>query len=112
MTQLTIDTNRRGLIRSGTYCFESRFKERGEMIGAVMSKAILATFKRSLKIGQLRTSISLEEEFWECLKEIASLRETPVTVLVAQINERRQGNLSSAVRLFVLDHYQNDRGMG
>ena len=54
-----------------------------------------------------RASVSLEEAFWQGLKEIAMSRQTSVSDLIARIDiDRRHSNLSSAVRLFVLGHYQ------
>jgi predicted DNA-binding ribbon-helix-helix protein len=55
-----------------------------------------------------KTSVSLEDAFWEGLKEIARGRNITLSELVAAIDSgRRQGNLSSAIRLFVLDFYRN-----
>jgi predicted DNA-binding ribbon-helix-helix protein len=63
--------------------------------------------KRSVVIGTHKTSISLEDEFWTSLKQIATSRQTTCSGLLAEINEHRQApNLSSAIRLFVLQHYQ------
>lgn len=63
--------------------------------------------KRSVALAGHKTSVSLEEEFWEALKEIAALDNGSAQDLVALIDkDREQGNLSSAVRLFVLDHYK------
>ena len=63
--------------------------------------------KRSIVIAGHKTSVSLEDAFWKCLKEIASGRDVTLSDLVATIDsERRHGNLSSAIRLFVLDHYR------
>jgi predicted DNA-binding ribbon-helix-helix protein len=69
--------------------------------------------KRSVVIAGHKTSVSLEEGFWKGLKEIAGERATTLSGLVASVDEnRQQGNLSSAIRLFILDHYrsQNDHG--
>jgi predicted DNA-binding ribbon-helix-helix protein len=64
--------------------------------------------KRSVIIDGHKTSMSLEDEFWQGLKTIAAGRHMPIAGLVDQIDrERRQGNLSSAVRLFVLEYYRN-----
>ena len=53
------------------------------------------------------TSVSLEDAFWQSLKEIASERDMTRSELIADINsERRYANLSSAIRLFVLDFYR------
>jgi predicted DNA-binding ribbon-helix-helix protein len=62
--------------------------------------------KRTVVIGGHKTSISLEDEFWTGLKEIAASRQTTCSGLLSEINERREANLSSAIRLFVLEHYQ------
>lgn len=54
-----------------------------------------------------KTSVSLEEEFWHAVKEIFGFRNITVSELVAEIDSnRQQGNLSSAIRLFVLDHFK------
>ncbi len=61
--------------------------------------------KRSLVIAGHRTSISLEELFWTTLKELAAGRSQSLASLVAEIDaERGQANLSSAIRVFVLEH--------
>jgi len=63
--------------------------------------------KRSIVVGKHKTSVSLEDVFWNCLKEIAASRQRTCSSLLSDTNERRQsGNLSSAIRLFVLQHYQ------
>jgi predicted DNA-binding ribbon-helix-helix protein len=64
--------------------------------------------KRSIVAAGHKTSVSLEDAFWEGLKEIARGRNITLSELVAAIDSgRRQGNLSSAIRLFVLDFYRN-----
>jgi predicted DNA-binding ribbon-helix-helix protein len=64
--------------------------------------------KRSIVIAGHKTSVSLEDAFWKGLKEIASGRDMTLSDLVAAIDsERQHGNLSSAIRLFVLDFYRN-----
>jgi len=64
--------------------------------------------KRSIVIAGHKTSVSLEDAFWKGLKEIAAERGVTLSELVASIDsDRRHGNLSSAIRLFVLDHYRN-----
>jgi predicted DNA-binding ribbon-helix-helix protein len=63
--------------------------------------------KRSIIVGGHKTSVSLEEPFWSGMKEISSARSTTLSELVSAIDkDRQQGNLSSAIRLFVLDHYK------
>ncbi len=59
--------------------------------------------KRSVVIAGHRTSLSLEQAFWEDLKAIAAQRGLSLARLLAEIDESRHGNLSSAARLFVLD---------
>ena len=64
--------------------------------------------KRSIVVGGHKTSVSLEGAFWNGLKEVASTRKVTLSDLVGTIDaERLHGNLSSAVRLFVLDYYRN-----
>jgi predicted DNA-binding ribbon-helix-helix protein len=68
--------------------------------------------KRSIVIAGHKTSVSLEDAFWRGLKEIALSRRVTLSDLVAAIDAERQlGNLSSAIRLFVLDHYQARTGV-
>jgi predicted DNA-binding ribbon-helix-helix protein len=63
--------------------------------------------KRSIVIAGHKTSVSLEDAFWQGLKQIAAGRNLTLSDLVASIDhDRRQGNLSSAIRLFVLEHYR------
>lgn len=65
--------------------------------------------KRSIVIAGHKTSVSLEDAFWTGLKEIAAARDVTLSDMVAAIDsDRRHGNLSSAIRLFVLDHYRNN----
>lgn len=65
--------------------------------------------KRALFIGEHKTSISLEEAFWESLKDIAAGREMTVSQLVTEIDAKHRkefSNCSSAVRVFVLEYYK------
>jgi predicted DNA-binding ribbon-helix-helix protein len=67
--------------------------------------------KRSIVIAGHKTSVSLEDAFWRGLKDIAGGRDVTLSDLVASIDtERRHGNLSSAIRLFVLDYYRSQIG--
>jgi len=62
--------------------------------------------KPSIRIAGNKTSISLEEVFREALTEIVKERQTTLQELVTSINaERGDANLSSAVRVFILDHF-------
>jgi predicted DNA-binding ribbon-helix-helix protein len=63
--------------------------------------------KRSIVIAGHKTSVSLEDEFWKAVKEIASRRDLTLSELVGKIeSDREYGNLSSAIRLFVLKFYR------
>jgi predicted DNA-binding ribbon-helix-helix protein len=62
--------------------------------------------KRSVVIAKHKTSISLEDEFWMALKEIARGRRLTLSPLILAIRQHYEGNLSSAVRVFVFDHYR------
>jgi predicted DNA-binding ribbon-helix-helix protein len=64
--------------------------------------------KRSVVIGGHKTSVSLEDAFWTDLKEIAHAQQATLSKLIAEIDQtRQQGNLSSAIRVFVLEHFRN-----
>jgi predicted DNA-binding ribbon-helix-helix protein len=66
--------------------------------------------KRSIVIDGHKTSVSLEDAFWSGLKEIALAQGATLSEMVAGIDTtRQQGNLSSAIRLFVLDHVRTNR---
>jgi predicted DNA-binding ribbon-helix-helix protein len=63
--------------------------------------------KRSVRIDGHQTSITVEEDFWQGLKDIARKRELPLSNLLTDIHKQRaHPNLSSAIRLFVLEHYR------
>jgi predicted DNA-binding ribbon-helix-helix protein len=64
--------------------------------------------KRSIVVEGHKTSVSLEDEFWNALKEIASERRETLSEVVSHIDgDRTHGNLSSSIRLFVLQHYRS-----
>ena len=64
--------------------------------------------KRPIVVAGRKTSVSLEEAFWNGLKEISGLRDMTLSELINEINgNRQQGNLSSAIRLFVLDYFRS-----
>ena len=66
--------------------------------------------KRSIIIARHKTSVSLEDEFWNSLKEIAAERGMTLAELVATIDGNREhANLSSDIRLFVLGVYRDQR---
>lgn len=62
--------------------------------------------KRSVMIAGHRTSVSLENAFWSALKSIATSRGLTVNQMVTEIDSQRSGNLSSAIRLFILNSYR------
>lgn len=66
-----------------------------------------AVVKRSIVINNHKTSVSLEDAFWSGIKEIAKARATTISRLVSTIDVGRQenDNLSSAIRLYVLQYY-------
>ena len=67
-----------------------------------------SVIKRSIIIANHKTSVSLEDKFWDSLKEIAAERDMTLGALVAAIDaDRKHTNLSSAIRLFVLGVYRD-----
>jgi predicted DNA-binding ribbon-helix-helix protein len=64
--------------------------------------------KRSIVISRRLTSISLEDDFWTGLQQIARRRQVTISHLVASLDAAREknSNLSSAIRVFILDHYR------
>ncbi len=65
--------------------------------------------KHSLTLKGHRTSVSLEDEFWDAFREIAAARGQPINVLAAEIDAARglDIGLASAIRLFILRHYRS-----
>jgi predicted DNA-binding ribbon-helix-helix protein len=64
--------------------------------------------KRSICVAGHKTSISLEDDFWQSLRQIAEEREKTVAQLIAAIDDNREfANLSSAIRLFILRYYRD-----
>jgi predicted DNA-binding ribbon-helix-helix protein len=64
--------------------------------------------KRSIVIAGHKTSVSLEDAFWKGLKDIAIRQDATLSKVLHEIDlNRRQANLSSAIRLFVLDTVRN-----
>ncbi len=69
-----------------------------------------ASNKHTVKINGHITSVFLESEFWAELKQISKVKEISTDQLISQIDQRKQGsNLSSAIRLYVLNHIRNLR---
>ena len=71
-----------------------------------------AVVKHSIMIGRHKTSVSLEHPFWRGLQDIAAARHVTLRDLVASIDtDGQHGNLSSAIRLFVLDYYKKSMAL-
>ena len=72
-----------------------------------MSGTVSGTVKkRSVEIAGHRTSLSLEQAFWRALKRIAARDGVSINKLIEQIDRERAGNLSSAVRVYVLERLE------
>jgi predicted DNA-binding ribbon-helix-helix protein len=68
--------------------------------------------KRSVYIDGHKTSISLENEFWDALREIARQKNLSASALIATIaKSKNSDNLSSAIRVFVVDHLRTTNGL-
>jgi predicted DNA-binding ribbon-helix-helix protein len=75
--------------------------------GEPVSAREYAVVKRSVVVGGHKTSVSLEDAFWTSLKDIAIRRGMTLSTQIGSIDtSRRTSNLSSAIRLFVLEHFQ------
>jgi predicted DNA-binding ribbon-helix-helix protein len=75
-------------------------------MGAMKAKSLV--IKRSIVIDGHKTSVSLEDEFWKALRDIAHRRQHTLSRLISSIDRDRQfANLSSALRLFVLEFYKD-----
>ena len=71
-----------------------------------MKKSLV--MKRSIVIAGHKTSVAVEDAFWNSLKEIAEQRHETLSHLIASIDaERKHANLSSAIRLYVLGFYRD-----
>lgn len=70
-----------------------------------------SVIKRSVIRNGHKSSISLEDQFWDALREIADHKDVAISTLVAAIDHSRTtSNLSSAIRVFVLDHFRHTNG--
>ncbi len=65
--------------------------------------------KRSLTLKGHRTSVSLEDEFWQAFRDIAKSKNTPINALAAEIDVARdpEVGLASAIRVFILNWYRS-----
>jgi predicted DNA-binding ribbon-helix-helix protein len=69
-----------------------------------------SSIRRSVIVGGRKTSITVEDAFWSGLKEIAQAQGASLTQTITEIDTtRQQGNLSSAIRLFVLGHIRDQK---
>jgi len=75
---------------------------RKQTAGPAMKSRII---KRSVSLEGHKTSVSLEDEFWTALKEIAAVQKIATQVLILKARSLHP-NLSSSIRLFVLDYYR------
>ena len=66
--------------------------------------------KRSVEIAGHRTSLTLEEAFWRALQRLAARDGISINKLIERIDRERQGNLSSAVRVHVLERLEAEAG--
>lgn len=73
--------------------------------GSSMKSSVV---KRSIVVDGHKTSVSLEDAFWSGMKEISAVRGMALSDLVGEIDKGRQGNLSSAIRLFVLNYFRGE----
>lgn len=63
--------------------------------------------KRSVRISGHQTSVTLEEEFWTVLRDIAETRGQSLNALISEIDEDNEGNLSSGLRVYVLRYLKD-----
>jgi predicted DNA-binding ribbon-helix-helix protein len=90
-------------IKSAAPISRERYSNRLDEDGLMKSSVV----KRSVVIDGHKTSVSLEDTFWDHLKEIARAQHGTLSKLIAEIDETRQyNNLSSAIRVFVFEHFR------
>jgi predicted DNA-binding ribbon-helix-helix protein len=68
------------------------------------------SLKRSVSLHGHKTSISLEKAFWEVLEESAKAKRISLSQLIKNVDEDRQGSLSSALRLYALEYVRDNNG--
>jgi predicted DNA-binding ribbon-helix-helix protein len=90
---------------SGNLARQFRLSGQFRFVPAIMKSPVI---KHSIVVAGRRTAVSLEDAFWEGLREIAKERNETLKDLVTRINaDRQMFNLSSAIRVFVLKHYRD-----
>lgn len=65
--------------------------------------------KRSVTVAGHRTSVTLEAAFWDSLRDIAAAQDKSISTLIAEVDAKQPGNLSSALRVFILGYYKKAR---
>jgi predicted DNA-binding ribbon-helix-helix protein len=105
------------VVRVVVICERATWRARPALIDGAMPVTLLEKImpstivKRSIVVAGHQTSVSLEDAFWNGLKEIGKHHNRTLSDLVDDINGQRQyGNLSSAIRLFVLDQFRGRTG--
>ncbi len=78
------------------------WENRGMTVPLMTEK--LSLRKRSVTIAGHGTSVSLENAFWDALKDLAEERGISLNAMITEIDKERTGNLSSAIRVYVLEH--------
>ena len=77
------------------------------VVGTVSRIVISVISKRTITIDGHKTSVTLEDEFWYGLREIARRKNATLRFLITQIDDARErNNLSSAIRVFVLNYFR------
>ena len=66
--------------------------------------------RRTVTVSGHRTSVALEPVFWDAITEIAEARGQTITSVIGEIDAGRPGNLSSALRVFVVEQLQSRNG--
>ena len=85
--------------------------ETGGRVHPAQGRKNSSVIKRSVIRNGHKSSISLEDQFWDALREIAGHEHMAISTLVAHIDHNRTtSNLSSAIRVFVLDHFRHGEG--
>ena len=65
--------------------------------------------KRSILLDGRKTSVTVENAFWAALQDIAHVQRTTMSKFITEIDAtRKQSNLSSAIRIFVIEHHQSE----
>jgi predicted DNA-binding ribbon-helix-helix protein len=62
--------------------------------------------KRSVRIAGHETSVTMEDAFWNVLRDIAQEKGLSLNTLISEIDEQNEGNLSSCIRVYILQHLQ------